>query len=250
MPRSSPPRRHLQVDRDHVLLRAAVDPAVHVGDAVAADRRAPTAGQADLLLGPERAAGGEHDRDRDHAGVHHETAVPARVPGVGPAQRARPADRRRPAGGPAPRRTSRATIAVTVNAASPNATTVVQSRVHATTVNSIAATPAIAGQQQPVLQDLGAGRPPRQRGRDRHEEQQHQPDRRAHAVEVRLPHRQRAAAQRLGEQREDRAEQHHEGERGEEQVVGEERGLTGDRRVDPARARATCRRATRSGRRR
>ena len=46
-----------------------------------------------------------------------------------------------------------------------------------------------------------------------------------------------AVLQRLDDQREDRAEQHDEGEHGEQHVVGQERALARQRRVDrPGRA--------------
>ena len=56
------------------------------------------------------------------------------------------------------------------------------------------------------------------------------------------------AVERLDDQREHRAEQHDERERGEQQVVGEERALARDRRVDAARASAAGRPASRSAR--
>ena len=87
---------------------------------------------------------------------------------------------------------------------------------------------------QAVAQQLAAGLAPRQHRGDRHEEQQGQPDRHGHAVEVGHADRDAVAVDRLDQQREHRAEQHDEGERGEQQVVGEERALPGERGVDAA----------------
>ena len=95
--------------------------------------------------------------------------------------------------------------------------------------------PTQAGTAEPAAQHLARGRPPRQGGRHRHEEQQRQPEREGHPVEVRLAHRQLLVPQRLDQEREDRAEQHHEGEGGEEEVVGQEGAFPGDGGVDPAR---------------
>ena len=86
--------------------------------------------------------------------------------------------------------------------------------------------------QQTLPEHLATRRAPRQRGRDGHEEEEREPDRRGHPVEVRLSHRQPAAAQRLGDEREHGAEQHDERESREQEVVGEKRRLPRHRRVD------------------
>ena len=89
--------------------------------------------------------------------------------------------------------------------------------------------------EQPVAQHLAARGPPRQRGRDRHEEQQREADRRGHAVEVRLPHRQpaaRAAPRRCSGNTVPSSTTN--ASAGEQQVVGEERRLARHRRVDAA----------------
>ena len=96
--------------------------------------------------------------------------------------------------------------------------------------------------QEPVAQELARRLPPRQHGRDRHEEQQREADRHRHAVEVGPPDRDALAVHRLDHEREHGAEQHDERERGEQHVVGEERALARDRRVDrPRRAQPIAR---------
>ena len=82
-------------------------------------------------------------------------------------------------------------------------------------------------------------------GRDGHQEQQGEADRRRQPVEVRRADDGAAVLQRLDEQREHRAEQDDEGEHREQHVVGEERALARQRRVDRARASAGGRRARR-----
>ena len=94
--------------------------------------------------------------------------------------------------------------------------------------------PAPRRPEQPVAQQLQARLAPRQHRGDRHQEQQGQPDRRRQPVEVRRADDGAAVLQRLDEQREHRAEQDDEGEHREQHVVGEERALPRQRRVDGA----------------
>ena len=89
--------------------------------------------------------------------------------------------------------------------------------------------------EQPVAQQLGAGLAPRQHRRDGHQEQQDEADRHGHAGRRTARRPRSAVLQGLDDQREHRAEQHDEREHGEDHVVGEERALAGDRRVDRAR---------------
>ena len=86
--------------------------------------------------------------------------------------------------------------------------------------------------EQPAPQEVLGRLPPRQHRGHRHQEQEDDDDRRCHPVEVRTSDRQAVAVDRLGQQREHRAEQDDEAEGGEQQVVGEEGALTRDRRVD------------------
>ena len=78
------------------------------------------------------------------------------------------------------------------------------------------ATPAIAGHHKPLAQQFAGRLAPRQHRRDRHQEQQGEADRHGHPVEVRHADREPLAVHRLDDQREHRAEQHHERERGEQ----------------------------------
>ena len=89
------------------------------------------------------------------------------------------------------------------------------------------------GPDQPIGQDVAACLAPRQDRGDRHQEQQGEADRHGHLIEVRIADRDRATVDRLDDQREDGAEQHHEREAGEHHIVGQERALPRDRRVDP-----------------
>ncbi len=104
----------------------------------------------------------------------------------------------------------------------------------ATAMASVAAA-APGRPEQPVAQQLDARLAPRQHRRHGHEEQQGQADRRRQPVEVRRADDGAAVLQRLDEQREHRAQQDDEGEHGEQHVVGEERALARQRRVDGAR---------------
>ena len=74
------------------------------------------------------------------------------------------------------------------------------------------------GHEEPAAQHLTAGRPPRQHRGDGHEEEEREPERHRHPVEVRLAHRELGAPDRLGDEREHGAEQHD--ERGAEQQRG------------------------------
>ena len=91
------------------------------------------------------------------------------------------------------------------------------------------------GPDQSIGQDVAACLAPRQDRGDRHQEQQGEADRHGHLIEVRIADRDRATVDRLDDQREDGAEQHHERKAGEHHIVGQERALPRDRRVDATR---------------
>ncbi len=75
-----------------------------------------------------------------------------------------------------------------------------------------------------------AVRSPLQDGGDRHQKQQSQPEGRGHPVEVRATNRQSVARDRLGQQREHRAQQHDKSQSGQQKVVGQEEPLARKRR--------------------
>ena len=178
---------------------------------------------------------GERDRDRHHTDVHEQPAVQPRVAAHHAHARdrnrfamraaARPhADRDR---APDARKRERRPVRTSAPGATPRAPSATRDD------ERDAAHPR--RDQQSVAQHLTARRPPRKQRTDRHEEQQRDPDRRAHAFEVGLAHRQRAVLERFGEQREHRARQHDQRETGEQQVVEQERGFPRERRVDATR---------------
>ena len=70
-------------------------------------------------------------------------------------------------------------------------------------------------------EDLGGPPTPRQGGCHGHEEQQGEPHRHGHSFEVGVAHGNPIAPSRLDQQREHGAQQDHEGERSEKQVVGQ-----------------------------
>jgi hypothetical protein len=83
--------------------------------------------------------------------------------------------------------------------------------------------------QQPLAQQLTRRLAPRQHRRDRHEEQQRQPDGSGHPVEVRRTDREAVVVHRLDDEREHGAQQDDERERREEHVVGQEGALARER---------------------
>ena len=223
------------------LLRRRVDVVrAEVGDRVARrpsptrPRRSRTSRFAPYAADAASATAMQHDAE-----VHDEPAVAA----AGSPRIARPsatATTARPAraGGRGRRRTNWRTMPASANAPSPNASTVGDAAraehdrdAASSSAPTHAGTSSRSRSTSPLVARHGSA------GADRHEEQQREADRRGHAVEVRLADREPAALQRLGEQREHRAEQHDEREPGEQQVVGEERRLARHRRVDaPGRA--------------
>ena len=216
-----------------------------VGERVARHGRRLAAPQSHVAVRAVRRRRREHDRDEHDAEVHDEPAVEPRVRARRPPERDRgrdsPSARRRPR----TPSTNWRTMPAVANAPSPYARTSARPRAPRTTATSIVSPPIHAGTSSRLPHHLAARRAPRQRGRHRHEEEQREADGRGHAVEVGLADRQPRAAQRLGDQREHRAEQHHERERREQQVVGEERRLARHRGVDAARRAQQRRRATR-----
>ena len=79
--------------------------------------------------------------------------------------------------------------------------------------------------EEPLAQHLLRRLAPRQHRSHRHEKEQGDDDRRRHTVEVRTTDRQAVTVESLGQEREHRAEQHDEGERREQEIVGEEGAL-------------------------
>ena len=88
--------------------------------------------------------------------------------------------------------------------------------------------------EEPLAQHAGVGTSPRHHRGDGHQGEQREPDRNRHPVEVRNADRQPLAVDRLHEKREHRAQQHHEGEPREDEVVEQDGPLARHRRLDPA----------------
>ncbi len=165
--------------------------------------------------------GDERDGDEDHADVHDH-------PAVGPSDQATPALAARRQDELAARRSGGATGEPERDERRPAARTEGNG-------DDERAGAAPRRPEQPLAQQLGARLAPRQHRGDGHQEQQGQPDRRGEPVEVRRADDRAPVLQRLDEQREDGAEQDDEGEHREQHVVGEERALARQRRVDRAR---------------
>ena len=83
--------------------------------------------------------------------------------------------------------------------------------------------------EEPITQQFGRCLAPRQNRSDRHQEEQHEANRHAQPVEIRGAHNGPTVVKHLDEQREQRAEEHHEGKDGEQHIVREERSLAGER---------------------
>ena len=167
---------------------------------VAAERRAARRAPAGSRRPAVARLRGEGHGDDDHAEVHDHAAVgppdagPASPAGGWPARAGAAPSRRRS------RRARRRPAAPTPSAPSSTATT-------------SAPTPHHAGQNSRSRSSSVDALRHGSTGRDRHQEQQGEADRRGHAVEVRArPTDDAAVLQRLDEQREHGAEQHDEGE--------------------------------------
>ena len=91
-----------------------------------------------------------------------------------------------------------------------------------------------SGPEQAMAQQLARRLAPGQHRRHRHEKEQAQPERHGHLIEEGLAHADASVLERLHQQREHGAQQHHEGEGGEQQIVEQERALTTHWRVDGA----------------
>ena len=97
-----------------------------------------------------------------------------------------------------------------------------------------AATRDTAGQNSRSRSSSARRLAPRQHRGDGHEREQAQADGHRQPVEERRAHRALAAVERLTDEREHGAQQHHEGEGGEHHVVGQEGAFARHRRVDAA----------------
>ena len=235
-PRSSPPRSTRTRALTRRLLSRALGLGAEVGDRVAAHRRRLAAGEPHLAPGRVARRRRERDRDHDDTDVHERARRTAagcartmravatghrlamRAPPGPHADRDGAADAREREGGEREREDLRDARARRARAR----TTSVMPPAHAGTSRR-------RRRSSPLAARHGSSGPTAMRNSSA------MPIGTRHPLEVRLADRQLAVLERLGEQREHRAGEHDERERGEQQVVEQERGLARHRRVDAAR---------------